>query len=474
LTQKYEDHLQKWHDKQKLAFSAIATINHLWLDKKVELYLFRQSLFNQGPKTLLAHHRYARQIAQREYEIKDTFPVIEMLATLDLAPCRIDVGTLMLKREAAPHEPLMAFLQDELQTFMSQNQHIADARDVVLYGFGRIGRLLARAMIDRSPSARLRLRAVVCRAPLHLEKRVNLLYRDSVHGPFKGNIEWLHDEQAAVINGVRVQFIEANGPSEVDYTAYGIDQALVIDNTGKWRDREGLSQHLLSKGVSKVLLTAPGKGDLPNIVFGVNSGTLSGEEPIVSAASCTTNAIVPVLKVLNDHFSIEHGHIETVHSYTNDQNLLDNFHKKSRRGRSAALNMVITETGAASAVAKALPELTGKISGSAVRVPTPDVSLAILHLSFQQEVPRETINECLRQASLVGPLVAQIDYTRDEEVVSSDMVGNDHPAIVDSLATKSMGKRAVVYVWYDNEFGYTMQVLRLARIVGGVGIPRYQ
>ena len=160
---------------------------------------------------------------------------------------------------------------------------------------------------------------------------------------------------------------------------------IVLDNTGVWRDRAGMSRHLEGKGVSKVILTAPGKGDIPYIVYGVNHSAVVEDERLLSAASCTTNAIVPVLKAMNDRFGIEHGHVETIHSYTNDQNLTDNFHKKERRGRSAPLNMVITETGAASAVAKALPELKGRITGNAIRVPTPNVSLAILILTLGKE-----------------------------------------------------------------------------------------
>ena len=276
-----------------------------------------------------------------------------------------------------------------------------------------------------------------------------------------------------MVNGHYIQFISSDGPEQVDYESYGIHNALIIDNTGVWRDREGLGRHLEAKGADRVLLTAPGKGGIPNIVYGVNTRAWGEDERIFSAASCTTNAITPPLKVLNDQFGIEYGHVETVHSYTNDQNLLDNFHKKERRGRSAPINMVITETGAASAIARALPELTGKISGNAVRVPTPNVSLAILNLDLARETDRDEINECLRQASLTGPLAAQIDFTRDEDVVSSDMVGNTHPAIVDSLATQVHGKRAVVYVWYDNEFGYSMQTARVARIISGVERLRY-
>ena len=166
-------------------------------------------------------------------------------------------------------------------------------------------------------------------------------------------------------------------PEDIDYEAYGIKNAIVIDNTGAWRDMDGLGRHLKANGAARALLTAPGKGEVKNIIYGVNHGVLSDDDTVLSAASCTTNAIVPPLKVMNDTFGIVGGHVETIHAYTNDQNLTDNFHDKERRGRSAPLNMVITETGAASAVVKALPELAGKLTGNAIRVPVPNVSLAI-------------------------------------------------------------------------------------------------
>jgi len=475
MKQDYEDHLNNWIEKEKLVYKAIPMINELWLDKSVELFIFRKELVNTGPVNILSYHRYAQQIAKTEIRIEDTYKIIKILSNMDLCPSRIDIGRLCAEFLQSGKElhSLEAFLKEKLSAFIVSEASARNPKDVVLYGFGRIGRLLARFMIAHAGSQRLRLRAVVCRAPMNIEKRATLLYRDSVHGTFRGSVQVDSEKNTISYNGCKIHFIEASSPESIDYTAYGIHDALVIDNTGKWRDREGLGLHLKAKGVGQALLTAPGKDDIPNIVFGVNTREYQKNETIFSAASCTTNAIVPVLKVLNDCFSIENGHIETVHSYTNDQNLLDNFHQKKRRGRSAALNMVITETGAASAVAKVLPELTDKITGNAVRVPTPNVSLAILNLDLKESVTRDQINEALRNASLHGDLVSQIDYTRDEEVVSSDIIGNDHPAIVDSLATKAKGKKAIVYVWYDNEFGYSIQVIRLARVIAGVEVKKY-
>lgn len=476
MSMDYRQQLRDWVQKEKLAVRAIATIYQLWVERSVELLIFRRVMVNKSPVELLKNHQYARQISQTELSIEDTLPIIEALADLALCPSRIDIGKLSLQWLAArrPQSELRAFLEDCLTAHLGQARCPFEPRDVVLYGFGRIGRLMARILVEQAGGGEaLRLRAVVCRGRLELRKRANLLRRDSVHGSLKGSLAILEEEDAIIANGVYVKFISASSPDHLDYEQYGITNALIIDNTGVWRDRDGLSLHLKARGVDKVLLTAPGKGDIPNIVYGVNTRAWSPGEHIFSAASCTTNAIVPPLKALNDSFGIDYVHVETVHSYTNDQNLLDNFHKKQRRGRSAALNLVLTETGAASAIAKALPELTGRVTGNAVRVPTPNVSLAILNLTFSREAPRDEINESLRLAALEGPLVAQIDYTRDEDVVSTDMVGNTHPAIVDSLATLAHGNHAVVYVWYDNEYGYSMQVARLARIISGVERLRY-
>ncbi len=347
-------------------------------------------------------------------------------------------------------------------------------RDVVLYGFGRIGRLLARILIEQSGGGdKLRLRAAVVRKGSEddLIKRASLLRRDSVHGRFNGVIQIDEEENAIIANGNMIKILYSDAPENIDYTAYGIEDAIVIDNTGKWRDREGLGRHLQAKGVSKVILTAPGKGDIPNIVYGINNELIHEQENIYSAASCTTNAIVPVLKAVSDRFGIVNGHVETCHSYTNDQNLIDNYHNKPRRGRSAPLNMVLTETGAAKAVAKALPELKGKLTGNAIRVPTPNVSMAILNLSLKEKTTVAQLNAHLRDVSLNSKLQDQIDYTNSPEVVSSDFVGSAYAGVFDSLATIVEEDRCVLYVWYDNEYGYSSQVVGLVEEIAGLKLP---
>ena len=242
---------------------------------------------------------------------------------------------------------------------------------------------------------------------------------------------------------------------------------MIIDNTGAFTNREALSRHIQANGATRVLLTAPGK-EIPNIVYGINQTELDLEnENIYSAASCTTNAISPVLKVINDSFGVKKGHIETVHAYTNDQNLLDNMHKKPRRGRSAAINMVITSTGAGNAVTKVIPDLKDKLTANAVRVPTPNGSLAIMNLELGKETTLDELNEVVKNAALTGELVNQIYYATDPEMVSNDIIGNTCCSVFDSNATivHKDGKNVVIYAWYDNEFGYTKQVIRLAKYI---------
>ncbi|MCG7288581.1 MULTISPECIES: glyceraldehyde-3-phosphate dehydrogenase [unclassified Corynebacterium] len=418
---------------------------------------------------IIKAHRYARRIDEKELALDETLPILRELVEMDLGTASIDLGRLAKEFKHSDEKDLRAFLDRELADVIGTSSEL-EARDVVLYGFGRIGRLLARILIAREAMyGGVRLRAVVVRkkGDIDIIKRASLLRRDSVHGAFNGTITVDEEKEIIWANGTPIQMIYANDPSEIDYTAYGIDNAIVVDNTGAWRDRDGLSKHLESKGVDRVLLTAPGKGDIPNIVYGINQDMI-GDERVLSAASCTTNGITPVLKVINDRYGIKHGHVETVHSYTNDQNLADNFHKGNRRGRAAGLNMVLTETGAAKAVSKALPEFEGKLTGNAIRVPTPDVSMAVLNLDLDKEVEKDEVNNFLRRVSTHSNLRQQIDYINSPEVVSTDLLGTTHASVVDGLATIASGNHLVLYVWYDNEYGYSHQVVRVVEDIAGV------
>lgn len=464
--------LEGWLEKERKALELVGIVGELWYNKSVELVLFRESLVDNGVGEILNQHLEAREVIKKELTVADTLEIAKSIAKLDLAPSKIDLGRLGAEWLEIKDDvySVDVFVGQKLDSFIGEDKLKLEPKDVVLFGFGRIGRIATRLLINATGHGeQLRLKAIVVRKS-DLKKRAELLRNDSIHGPFRGVIEEDYENNQLIVNGQRIQIIEGGAPESNDYTAYGINNALLIDNTGAFRDQEGLSRHLQAKGISKVLLTAPGKGDVPNIVFAVNHQDLSQEIDVVSAASCTTNAIVPTLKVVNDTFGISTGHIETVHSYTNDQNLLDNIHKGSRRGRAAALNLVITETGAGKAAAKALPELAGKLTGNAVRVPTPNVSLAILKLNLEKEITKESMNEALKDASLRGDLVEQLMFSENDELVSSDVIGSVHTGVIDGPSTivGTDNKSAILYVWYDNEYGYTRQVIRLAKFVANV------
>ncbi|MDK8681293.1 glyceraldehyde-3-phosphate dehydrogenase [Corynebacterium accolens] len=452
-----------WNERLELAQQMIPLIHQLHRNNNVVATIFGRPLVGQTDIDIIKSHRYGRRIAQRQLSTAETLPILSELADMNLSSASIDVGRLLLGFEESGEDDLRRYLEDELTEIVGAGEDI-DPTDVVLYGFGRIGRLLARILVAREAAyGGVRLRAIVVRnkGEGDIIKRASLLRRDSVHGAFNGTISVDEEEQVIWANGTKIQMIYANDPATIDYTEYGINNAVLVDNTGVWRDKEGLSQHLEAKGVARVLLTAPGKGDIKNIVFGINDSSITEDDKILSAASCTTNGITPVLKVINDRYGVTHGHVETAHSFTNDQNLIDNYHKGDRRGRAAGLNMVLAATGAAKAVAKALPEFEGKLTGNAIRVPTPDVSMAVLNLELEQEVDRDEVNDFLRNVSLHSDLRQQISYIASPEVVSSDFVGNTNAGIVDGIATIASGKHLVLYVWYDNEFGYSNQVIRV-------------
>ncbi|WP_142783170.1 glyceraldehyde-3-phosphate dehydrogenase [Changchengzhania lutea] len=470
----YEKELAFQADRRRATVEFIKIVSDLWYDKSIELVIFRNQLIDRNVSQILSLHEYAGKFVQKPISIFDSVEIAQAIKTLDVPPAKLDIGKLTFEYhlEDNKHNNATAFVSSKLKD-ASKNGEI-EPKDVILYGFGRIGRLVARELMTRTgKGSQLRLRAIVTRGAIDekiLEKRASLLRYDSVHGDFPGTVSIDVKKSALIVNGTTVSIISANAPEDIDYTKYSINNALVIDNTGAYRDHEALSRHLKSKGVDKVLLTAPGKG-VPNIVHGVNHAEHNPDTvDIFSAASCTTNAITPVLKAVEDTFGVVSGHLETIHAYTNDQNLVDNFHSKYRRGRAAALNMVITETGAGSAVAKALPSLEGKLTSNAIRVPVPNGSLAILNLNLEKKTSLNGINTILKKYALEGNLVEQIKYELSDELVSSDIVGSSAPSIYDSKATivRADGKNAILYIWYDNEYGYSHQVIRLAKYIAKV------
>ncbi len=474
INETYESELAFQADRRRATVEFIKIVSDLWYDKSIELVIFRNQLIDKNVSDILNLHEYACEFVQKPISIFNSVEIAQAINTLDLPPAKLDIGKLTYEYhvEEGNYNNATAFVADKLKD-ASKNGTI-QPKDVVLYGFGRIGRLVARELMTKAgKGTQLRLRAIVTRGSVDatvLEKRASLLRNDSVHGDFSGTVSIDVENSALIINGTTVNIISANAPEDIDYTKYGIDNALVIDNTGAFRDDEALSRHLKSKGADKVLLTAPGKG-VPNIVHGVNHTEHNPDEVhIFSAASCTTNAITPILKAVEDSFGVKSGHLETIHAYTNDQNLVDNFHSKYRRGRAAALNMVITETGAGKAVSKALPSLEGKLTSNAIRVPVPNGSLAILNLELENPTSVEGINAIMKKYALEGDLVEQIKYELSDELVSSDIVGCSAPSIYDSKATivREDGKNAILYIWYDNEYGYSHQVVRLAKYIAKV------
>ncbi|PVX52098.1 glyceraldehyde 3-phosphate dehydrogenase [Balneicella halophila] len=471
-----QNEIQSQRKKNQAAVEFIKIVNDLWYEDSTELILFRNQLIDKSVAEIHGLIDYSTKFIGKPITIQDVLDMAKTIKELNLPSARLDVGKLTyeyLEQQEKGGEKMADFVKKELRGIHDTPK--PTPRDVVLYGFGRIGRLAARILASKVDNQnQLRLRAIVIRGeltPENIHKRASLLRNDSVHGDFRGTVVAVPEQRALIINGMTVYLINANSPDEVDYTEYGINDAIVIDNTGVWRDTTGLSQHLKSKGVAKVILTAPGKDSIPNIVYGVNHLDFSPDDTdIFSAASCTTNAIIPILRVIEDAYGVEKGHIETIHAYTNDQNLVDNYHKKYRRGRGAATNMVITETGAGKAVAKAIPELAGKFTSNAIRVPVPNGSLVILNIKLKKKTDLEHLKDTVKQAALNGKLVEQIKYAVSNELVSSDIVGVSAASIFDSNASivTEDGEDAILYVWYDNEYGYTQQVIRLAKYIGKV------
>jgi glyceraldehyde 3-phosphate dehydrogenase len=475
-----DDSFGDWKWREGLAELMIPLIGNLYRDG-INILIYGKSLVNESPVEIMRAHRFARQSDLNELSELETYPILQYLSTLNIADCEIDIGELAVrcpffKDLKDDTSGLTTYINEELETVINKDSSRPnEPKDIVLYGFGRIGRLVTRMMIQMTgPGNYFRLRAIVIRkaGDDDIYKRASLLSRDSVHGPYDGTVRVDEENSLLVINGNPVKIIYASNPEEVTYSDYDITNPIVIDNTGVWRDEDNLGKHI-SCGASKAILTAPSKGDaIKNIVFGVNDNILDGTESIISAASCTTNAIVPVLDIINEKYGIDGGHIETVHSYTNDQNLIDNFHKGDRRGRGAPLNMVITSTGAVKAVAKVIPQLAGKLTGNAIRVPTPNVSLAILSLVLNKEVDKNSLNNYLKSMAFHSKYREILGYVNSSEIVSTDFYSSPFASIIDSQATITSGNRVTLYCWYDNEYGYSKQVINLTKKVANISLQR--
>lgn len=320
---------------------------------------------------------------------------------------------------------------------------------IAINGFGRIGRMCFRNLIQNEE-----VEIVAINDLTDVKTLAHLLKYDSVHGKFAVKIE--STEDSIVVNGRKVRVYAAKDPSTLPWKDLNID--VVVESTGIFTDKEGASKHL-SAGAKKVIISAPATGGIKTIVLGVNDEELKADDHIISNASCTTNCLAPMAKVLHDKFGIEKGYITTVHAYTADQRLQDAPHKDLRRARAAALSMVPTSTGAAKAVGEVLPELKGKLDGVAVRVPTPDGSLTDLVAVLKRDVTKEEINQAMKEASMTT-MKGIIEYCTDP-IVSVDIIGNLHSCIFDAELTSANGNLVKVMGWYDNEAGYSARVCDL-------------
>lgn len=463
MTSNLSTSMIQYKNQQQECLTVNLLANMLWKDRNVLCLYHGYSLVNEKIDFLLNFHRDPIYPA-KSYNLNAILDILKDLIQLPELPGVIDIGELkesFPKEQAITKESLIAKLW-----YLHLNNN-KEAKDVILYGFGRIGRLLARELCtDPALKIKLNLRAVVTRDPIdikYLKKRASLLQKDSIHGSFRGVIDIDEQSHSIIVNGKPIRFINASDPQVIDYSMLDIKDAILIDNTGQFRDLKSLSMHL-RLGIESVILTAPGK-DIPNIVFGINHNIATDTLfPIYSTASCTTNAISPVLNLIQQEFGIIKGHIETIHAYTNDQNLVDNMHAKNRRGRAAALNMVITETGAGAAVSKIIPVLKDKLTSNAIRVPVSNGSLAILILELNKKTTVSEVHSLIMRSAATPSKHKQIDLSFDEDLVSSDIVGLSPSGIVDGCATHIShdGHTLTLYVWYDNEYGYSMQVLGFA------------
>ena len=422
----------------------------VYVERGMRVEICARPVRNQLPAQILKSLAFAAAT-------DDSCTATALLATLQQVceaasgPCLVDLADLT---QATPEER-----QSALQLLGGTGAQVAP-RNVVVNGFGRIGRLLVRQLSTDGYVPYLKLAGIRVRPGTDLRRRAALLEHDSVHGAFNADLQCDPDNSSLIINGEAIPVFEAGGDS-----AMAAD-TLLLESTGVGRDAPALEGLLAESGAEQVLLTAPGKSGVSNLVHGISDLSASAKEPVLAAASCTTNAIVPLLAVLEERIGLRHAHFETVHAYTNDQNLVDNAHSSARRGRAAVSNIVMTTTGAADAVVQVLPQLAGRLSANAVRVPVADVSLLALNLQLAQSSSADELRALLEEVSLSPRHRNLIGFSSNPELVSSDCIGDRHACLVDAPAlqvTGERGDRCALYAWYDNEAGYCAQVLRLAQ-----------
>ncbi len=329
---------------------------------------------------------------------------------------------------------------------------------VAINGFGRIGRISLRALLAKKDVEVVAINDLTDTATL-----AHLLKYDSIHGNFKGEVS--HDSENLIINNKKIPVYAIKNPADLPWGKLGID--VVLESTGFFADRVKAEAHIQA-GAKKVIISAPATGDLKTIVLGVNDDTLDGTETIISNASCTTNCLAPMVKVLEDNFGIESGFMQTIHAYTADQRLQDAPHSDLRRARAAALSIIPTSTGAAKALGLVIPSVKGKLNGASLRVPVPAGSITDFTGVLTKPATKEEINAAFKKAASEGSLKGYLQYTEDP-IVSADIVGNTHSCIFDSELTLVMGKTIKIMGWYDNESGYSN---RIADLIVKVGNPK--
>lgn len=426
--------------------------SRLYRQHDVRLQCAGHPVLSRSPAQLVASMQFA--LVANGIELDEMRELLKALTDAELMPCTIDIADI------AAGEGLDT---PELLQVIEVSDDRAEPRDVVLNGFGRVGRLLVRLMFEDGCGPLLQLRAIAVRPGTELEHRTELLRQDSIHGRIHADVEYAQDDRAVVINGQSVPFVEMSGPEDVSQLQpLSLDSnTLLIDSTGSRRKKAELDPWI-GGTISQVLVTAPCSEPVPNVVRGIHSAEVDLSQPLISAASCTTNAIAPIAAWLESTYGLKHLHMETVHAYTNDQNLVDNAHSSPRRSRAATENMIITATGAQKAVGLVLPDIGAKMTATAVRVPVADVSLLTCIFQLDGLATGDEMREAFRQASHQIGWRQLLGFSSNAAAASSDFKGDRHACVIDGPSIECDADRGVLQAWYDNEIGYCAQVLRLA------------
>ncbi len=468
-----------WVENEIYAARLISYINELYAFGRVELGVSGETLIGIGPIPLLNLVKRQARLQNLEYTVRDVSQVVNALRQETLHPCKIDICVLTSQWVMLQRPPDIArFLHRTLgRRFLSPFPRRQPVLSLVVHGFGRVARILTRMLARYGPAGQIRLRAVLSRMDRDPEsqlfRRFRLLQNDSIYGEFRGDIEFVPERSLLVVNGNEVVFVGGQRVEDAEFPVFDSGPVLFLDTTGRRSDSFRLFEALRPRGIS-ALATTFSLPEVPPVVYGVNHFDLHElNAPVFSAGSDPANAVAPVLRLLNDEYDIEHGHIEIVRPFTNDQNLLDNIHESPRLGRSAPGNLVPFESDLIPEIERLLPALEGRLTSGFVRAPVANGALAILQLRLERCPDAAELNRFLKIACLHSDLRDQLDFSLAPDFVSADIRGNAHSAVVDSPRTMSRGKQAVLYLWYDNEYGYAAQILRLCQELSNLSIMQY-